>query len=233
VSLCKGHRPSGGPGQRSPDEQFSRPADWSRSLFSQYPFGWRQLSLLDGAVRDVLRVETFLGGGLGIAPERIRKLRISPSPGSTPPEPREMWPTYEAMVSALKRLAEEILPGDEVYIHYSGHGGRTSRRLQRSGRCPQSDRHLGRSGLPLAGVAVSRPDESAIEQTGRQGAAQPALRGSLIERAAEAPLEPLGVRERRVGDGAARGAGAALRRSRPTCCTVTTYCRKGPRYEYS
>ena len=85
---------------------------------------------LEGAVPDIKRVEEFLIDSLKVAPERIRKLAITASLEGVPPEPPEMWPTYENMVKALQCLAEEVSPEDEVYIHYSGHGGRTPTRCR-------------------------------------------------------------------------------------------------------
>src|SRR5689334_19313902 len=89
---------------------------------------------LSGCVRDIAHVEAFLRSRLNLADERILKLTASYT-GSRPPfkdhdfqppEPREQWPTYENMVAAFKRLTELAQAGDQVYIHYSGHGGRSS-----------------------------------------------------------------------------------------------------------
>jgi hypothetical protein len=91
---------------------------------------------LRGCVRDIRRVEEFLVTRLGLTAERIVKLTASrpealakPTRGGAPPavqptEPRERWPTYENMVAAFRQVTEAASPGDEVYIHYSGHGGR-------------------------------------------------------------------------------------------------------------
>ncbi|HEX7186280.1 MAG TPA: caspase family protein, partial [Thermoanaerobaculia bacterium] len=82
-------------------------------------------SSLEGAVRDVARMERYLREEIGLAPERISKLTATASPDGGPPEPREQWPTYENMVAAFRRLLDEAAPGEAVFVHYSGHGGRT------------------------------------------------------------------------------------------------------------
>lgn len=89
---------------------------------------------LGGCVRDIVHVEEFLRTKLGLGDDRILKLAASytgPQPPSQdhdyqPPEPREQWPTYENMVAAFKHVTELAQPGDQVYIHYSGHGGRAA-----------------------------------------------------------------------------------------------------------
>jgi len=80
---------------------------------------------LHGCVQDVNLVETFLLRDLNIPNENITKLTSSPPvAGTEPPEPRSHWPTYENIVNSFKRLADVAQPGDQVFIHYSGHGGR-------------------------------------------------------------------------------------------------------------
>jgi hypothetical protein len=79
---------------------------------------------LTGAVRDVRRVRELLVG-LPTPPVRILELTASPGNGPEPVEPRERWPTYETMVGKFRELTAGADPGDQVYIHYSGHGGRT------------------------------------------------------------------------------------------------------------
>jgi hypothetical protein len=92
-------------------------------LPGRLPDGTRYASL-QGCVRDINHVETFLRSQLGVSEECILKLTSSNTEGSTqPPEPLECWPTYENMVAAFKQLTQMAQPGDQVYIHYSGHGG--------------------------------------------------------------------------------------------------------------
>ena len=81
---------------------------------------------LGGCVRDVGHVEAYLTSQRGLSQQNIIKLAAS-VPGSSadgPPEPREQWPTYANMVAAFKALIDRTDAGDQVYVHYSGHGGR-------------------------------------------------------------------------------------------------------------
>jgi hypothetical protein len=80
---------------------------------------------LGGCVRDINHVENFLTKVLGLSGSRITKLTASNNGSETPPEPEAEWPTYDNMVKAFKNLIENAGEGDQVYIHYSGHGGRT------------------------------------------------------------------------------------------------------------
>lgn len=82
---------------------------------------------LKGAVRDINLVEAFLAQTLNIPAQHIYKL-VSPSRddadllairSAQAPEP-----TYQNIVSAFKTITEKAQPGEQVYIHYSGHGGR-------------------------------------------------------------------------------------------------------------
>jgi hypothetical protein len=52
----------------------------------------------------------------------IIKLTASNSGGSSPLEPKNVWPTYENVVSAFKKIISDAESGERVYIHYSGHG---------------------------------------------------------------------------------------------------------------
>lgn len=80
---------------------------------------------LGGCVRDVRQLEEFLKNRGGCTDEQILKLTAHDSGAIHPSEPPELWPTYENIVGAFKRLTVLAHPGDHVYIHYSGHGGRT------------------------------------------------------------------------------------------------------------
>ncbi|KAK8052480.1 Metacaspase-1 [Apiospora rasikravindrae] len=42
----------------------------------------------------------------------------------TPLEDKNKWPTYENMIKAFESITDKASPGDIVFIHYSGHGGR-------------------------------------------------------------------------------------------------------------
>jgi Caspase domain len=82
---------------------------------------------LKGAVRDINLVDAFLKETLKIPAERIRKL-LSPDRSDTAllaaRSPQDVEPTYENIVRAFKEIAEAAQPGEQVYVHYSGHGGR-------------------------------------------------------------------------------------------------------------
>jgi hypothetical protein len=81
---------------------------------------------LHGCVRDINHVEEFLKSRLDLSDEHILKLTASNSGSDKPSESKDKWPTYENMVSHFKKLSTIAKPGDQVYIHYSGHGGRTN-----------------------------------------------------------------------------------------------------------
>jgi len=82
---------------------------------------------LRGAVRDINLVDTFLKETLKVPSERIRKL-TSPNPEdttlSTVRSAAEQDPTYENIVRAFDDITQSAQLGEQVYIHYSGHGGR-------------------------------------------------------------------------------------------------------------
>lgn len=84
---------------------------------------------LSGCVRDITLVESFLQSQLAIPDERILKLTASNVGAARPPEPPEELPTYENMVAAFQEVTALAQSGDLVYIHYSGHGGRSPTRF--------------------------------------------------------------------------------------------------------
>ena len=77
-----------------------------------------------GCVQDINKVDEFLRHNLGVPDEQIIKLTSSNGDASAPPEPPEQWPTYKNIVEAFGKLVSFSQPGDQIYIHYSGHGGR-------------------------------------------------------------------------------------------------------------
>lgn len=87
---------------------------------------------LSGCVRDITLVEEFLQSKLGVSEECILKLKASNTGATQPPESRDEWPTYDNMVAAFQKLTEMAQSGDQVYIHYSGHGGRTPAKFPES-----------------------------------------------------------------------------------------------------
>lgn len=78
---------------------------------------------LGGCVRDINKVYNFLTKRMEIDPKNIIKLTAT-NGGQRPVEPENEWPTYRNMVNAFQELAGRVQKGDEVYIQYSGHGGR-------------------------------------------------------------------------------------------------------------
>ncbi|MBD2603675.1 caspase family protein [Scytonema hofmannii FACHB-248] len=74
---------------------------------------------LGGCVRDVNRVEDYLKKTQ--KPKQIFKLTSS-NTGAT--EPQDQLPTYENIVAKFQAITEIAQKDDQVYIHYSGHGGR-------------------------------------------------------------------------------------------------------------
>ncbi|MBD2183407.1 caspase family protein [Planktothrix sp. FACHB-1355] len=90
------------------------------------PDGSRYKSL-GGCVRDINHVEAFLIDERQVPKERIWKLTASisnPKEPSKPLESPEKLPTRQNMIDAFRKLKEEAPKGSQVYIHYSGHGGR-------------------------------------------------------------------------------------------------------------
>jgi hypothetical protein len=79
---------------------------------------------LGGCVRDINHVEAYL---LNTPPEtQIFKLTASKVGGSmTPKELPAHLPTYKNIVKKFEELTRVAQKGDFLYIHYSGHGGRT------------------------------------------------------------------------------------------------------------
>ncbi|NEU73505.1 caspase family protein [Hassallia byssoidea VB512170] len=90
-------------------------------LPGQLPDGGYYASL-GGCVRDIKRVEDYLKKTQ--KPKQIFKLTSSNTGATEPPEPKEQLPTYENIVAKFHAITEIAQKDDQVYIHYSGHGGR-------------------------------------------------------------------------------------------------------------
>lgn len=80
---------------------------------------------LGGCVNDVNKIYNFMTARLKIDPGNIIRLTASLG-GAEPIEPKVEWPTYTNIIRAFERLTEVVSSGCQVYIHYSGHGGRTT-----------------------------------------------------------------------------------------------------------
>ncbi|KKD36163.1 caspase family protein [Limnoraphis robusta] len=78
---------------------------------------------LKGCVRDINQVEDFLNQ-LPTRPNKIVKLTASNPENNSPVEPPEQLPTYENIIKSFQHITQIAKPGDRIYIHYSGHGGR-------------------------------------------------------------------------------------------------------------
>jgi len=84
---------------------------------------------LKGAVRDINLVDTFLRETLKLPAERIHRLTSPNQEDTALQEARsaqEQEPTYANIVNTFKDITESAQPGEQVYIHYSGHGGRAT-----------------------------------------------------------------------------------------------------------
>jgi Caspase domain len=92
--------------------------------------GTPQAMNLKGCVRDIERVEEFLRTRVGLTDNCILKLTATDVGAAEPAEPVEKWPTRENIVGAFAWLKEVTVPGDHVYIHYSGHGARVKTPLR-------------------------------------------------------------------------------------------------------
>jgi len=116
---------------------FQRGSESSRKLFAlligidcylenRLPDGGYYPSL-GGCVRDINHIQNFLKERLGLPNDQIVKLTASKGQADEkePIEPKDQWPTYKNMVDAFKKLTQTAEPGDQVYVHYSGHGGRS------------------------------------------------------------------------------------------------------------
>ena len=95
-------------------------------LKNQLPGGGFYPSL-NGCVNDAKNVSQFLRTQLGVPQGNITLLTSSRSQTEGQPvEPKAQWPTYENIIAGFKQLGERAKPGDQVYVHYAGHGGQAT-----------------------------------------------------------------------------------------------------------
>ena len=80
---------------------------------------------LGGCVHDISHVEQMLRSQLNLADEQITKLISSNLEENQLSKNGTQLPTYRNLVKAFQNLTEKAQPGDQLYIHYSGHGGRS------------------------------------------------------------------------------------------------------------
>ncbi len=83
---------------------------------------------LGGCVRDIRHVEAYLTdpARLNLPRENILMLTASDNGSDMPVEPEEQWPTYANIVAKFQELTARVAADDQVYVQYSGHGGRAA-----------------------------------------------------------------------------------------------------------
>ena len=81
---------------------------------------------LEGAVGDVKATRSFLQTLRKVPDDHILQLTSTLNPETGDPiEPPEQLPTYANIIQKFKELGTLASAGSQVYIHYSGHGGRS------------------------------------------------------------------------------------------------------------
>ncbi|NJM45894.1 MAG: hypothetical protein HC860_06710 [Alkalinema sp. RU_4_3] len=80
---------------------------------------------LEGAVGDVLATRAFLQTMRQVPDDHILQLTsTTDEEAGEPVEPPEQLPTYANIIQKFQELGDLAPAGSQVYIHYSGHGGR-------------------------------------------------------------------------------------------------------------
>ena len=82
---------------------------------------------LRGCVPDVDLVDAFLQQTLQLSPDNIYRLTapLEDSPLAALRKQQDRKPTYENIVRAFEEVTSTAQAGDRLYVHYSGHGGRS------------------------------------------------------------------------------------------------------------
>jgi Caspase domain len=98
---------------------------------------WRSLR---GAVRDINLVADYLARSLNLTAHQIVKL-LAPNPEVSDLQvPPEQLPTYANIVKHWQTLTNQAQAGDQIYIHYSGHGAQVATAypgLSNKGKCDE------------------------------------------------------------------------------------------------
>jgi hypothetical protein len=82
---------------------------------------------LKGAVRDINLVEAFLQHSLQVPLTNICKLvSIAPEDAAAQAAEPSQEATYENIIRAFATMTATARSGDQMYIHYAGHGGRST-----------------------------------------------------------------------------------------------------------
>jgi hypothetical protein len=83
---------------------------------------------LGGSVRDIQHVEAYLKEWQNVPEPQILKLTAtcSPEEATKPIESSDRLPTRQNIIDSFRKLGQMAPPGSQVYIHYSGHGGRAT-----------------------------------------------------------------------------------------------------------
>ncbi len=81
---------------------------------------------LSGCVGDINRVAHYLLNTLKVPSQQILRLTAPNPDAPTTSEIKDPLPTYENIVAKFKEITEIAQREDQVYIHYSGHGGRVA-----------------------------------------------------------------------------------------------------------
>ena len=77
-------------------------------------------------MRDINLVASYLLETLKIPSERVFKLTSPNSEVAETIETKDLEPTYENIVAQFNAITKIAQPGEQVYIYYSGHGGRAT-----------------------------------------------------------------------------------------------------------
>lgn len=86
--------------------------------------GRPRLGNLSGCVADITKTQEVLENDLGISNANITRLTSPPLASPNLPDGKDSLPTKANIFSSMVKLSENSDPGDFMYIHFSGHGGR-------------------------------------------------------------------------------------------------------------